>query len=420
MRGGRKYSSGIIKSANRLLKAISGRRERFYVALGATVIMLLLTFICDNIPHSFGNEDLMMKNLRLATRLAGHDTQPVPDHILAVNIGYDRQLTPVTDEYGIPCGEIDVTDRHKLLEFLNRIKDADYSAIALDVFFDKTMPAVGDSALFACINSMDRLVVPAHADAEVNPAIDKNKIVNGDYSINLLSNNFTKYRYRNSGAKPSMAAGLHMISSGKKSLPLYERNTIILPLPIELESQYTQDGDKEWYNLGADILDSTTDEELRALVAGKTIVIGDYCLNDIHDSYAGNISGPAIVINALEALRKGHTRINPWSTLITVLFYFLITWFLITGMTVWKLIGWQPRPITNFILSFIGFSVVLSLLQILHFIVFTEFHDTMLVTLFLSFYSIFCQKLNDRYEYTGILKPKINAKIDKYTNIPDS
>lgn len=340
-----------------------------------------------------------MKKLQLASMLASGKTKPIPSDILPVNISFDRQLTPVNDEYGIPCGVIDVADRRKLLDFLYRIKDADYAAIAIDIFFDSGMPAEGDTALFKCINEMKRLTVPVHSDGTISPLIDKKLHSNGDYAVNLISNNFSKYNFAGADGIPSMAQTIfndtHNVMDYKPGI--FDNTTMILPLPVLLENSYTEEGDKVWYNLGSDILDVSTDEELRNLVKGKKIIIGDYCMNDIHDSYVGYISGPAIVINALTALEEGKAEINIWSILLTFTVYLVIAWFLIMNLTLWKVIRWNPSPIMNFILSFIGVGAILFLLQLAHFIIFSEFHDTLLATTFLSLYSIYCQKLNEHY-----------------------
>lgn len=394
-----KIESPVLDAILRFLKFTSGRKTRLCVAAVTALITLILTIICDRIPHSFGNEELTMKKLQLASMLTGGKTKPIPSDILPVNISFDRQLTPVNDEYGIPCGVIDVADRRKLLDFLSRIKDTDYAAIAIDIFFDSSMPAEGDTALFKCINGMKRLTVPVHSDGTISPLIDKKLHSNGDYAVNLISNNFSKYNFAGGDGIPSMAQTLFNNSHNVKNYKpeIFDNTTMILPLPVSLENSYTEEGDKVWYNLGTDILDVSTDEELRNLVKGKRIIIGDYCMNDIHDSYVGYISGPAIVINALTALEEGKTKINIWSMLLTYIVYFIIAWFLIMNLTLWKVIGWNPRPIMNFILSFIGVGAILFLLQLTHFVIFTEFHDTLLATTFLSLYSIYCQKLNEHY-----------------------
>ncbi len=395
----RKIESRILGSFLRFLKLTSGRKARLCVAAVTAIITLILTIICDRIPHSFGNEELTMKKLQLASMLASGKTKPIPSDILPVNISFDRQLTPVNDEYGIPCGVIDVADHRKLLDFLYRIKDADYAAIAIDIFFDSGMPAEGDTALFKCINEMKRLTVPVHSDGTISPLIDKKLHSNGDYAVNLISNNFSKYNFAGADGIPSMAQTIfndtHNVMDYKPGI--FDNTTMILPLPVLLENSYTEEGDKVWYNLGSDILDVSTDEELRNLVKGKKIIIGDYCMNDIHDSYVGYISGPAIVINALTALEEGKAEINIWSILLTFTVYLVIAWFLIMNLTLWKVIRWNPSPIMNFILSFIGVGAILFLLQLAHFIIFSEFHDTLLATTFLSLYSIYCQKLNEHY-----------------------
>lgn len=380
--------------ADAVLSAGATRSGRWATAIGATIVLALLAFICDRIPHSFGNEEMSMKKMRLATLLTNRPPQPADEDILAVNIAYDRQLTPITDEYGLPCGEIDVTDREKLTRFLSLIKDVGYKAIAIDVFFDEGLPADGDTALFSLINNMPRTVVPDHTDAAVNPMINTERLGAADYDVNLLANNFSKYRFRRADGLPSMASRLFEHTGGKTSTG--SAPCLLLPLERELSQPYNpESGDKIWYNLGADILDCLSEEETTLLCKDKVIIIGDFSENDMHDTYIGETAGPAILINALLTLREGRDRINLWSVILTVAIYFLICLTLVFGKSIWDLIGWHPATTLNFILSFFGFEAILGILQMLQFTLFTEFHDTFLVSLFFSGFSIYCQKLNE-------------------------
>ncbi len=387
------FKERITAIANSVLSAGASRFGRWATTIGSTVVLIILAFICDRYPHSFGNEEMSMKKMRLATLIAGHTPRPLDDDILAVNIAYDRQLTPIYDEYGLPCGEIDVTDREKLTRFLSLAQKTDYKAIAIDVFFNESLPSYGDSALFSLINQMPRIVVPYHSGESVTPMINTERLGAADYDINLMSNNFSKYSFLSTDGMPSIANRLLEYTGGGTASRLTP--CMILPLETELSAPYhPESGDKTWYNLGVDILDCLSDQETSQLCKDKVIVIGDYTENDIHDSYIGQVSGPAIHINAFLALRNGRDHINPWSALLSIAIYFCICGALVFGKSIWEIIDWHPGTIICFILSFFGFEVLLSLLQILQFYLFNEFHDTFLVSLFLSGFSIYCQKLN--------------------------
>ena len=73
----RKIESRILGSFLRFLKLTSGRKARLCVAAVTAIITLILTIICDRIPHSFGNEELTMKKLQLASMLASGKTKPI-------------------------------------------------------------------------------------------------------------------------------------------------------------------------------------------------------------------------------------------------------------------------------------------------------------------------------------------------------
>lgn len=378
---------------NTVLSAAASSFGRWATASGVTVALMILTFISDRFPHSFGNEDMSMKKMRLATMIAGHSPRPLDDDILAVNIAYDRQLTPFYDEYGLSCGEIDVTDRHKLAQFLSLASKAPYKAIAIDVFFNESIPAVGDSLLFQLINQMPHVVVPSHAGEAVNPMISTDRLGAADYDVNLMANNFSKYCFMRADGVPSIANRLFDYLGSESAY--CSTSCMILPINVELSAPYDPTtGTKTWYNLGADILDCLEEKEIAQLCKDKIIIIGDYTESDMHDSYIGEVSGPVIHINALSALREGRVRINFWSVILSLAVYFSLSVTMVFGKSIWTLIGWQPSTFLCFILNFFGFETLLSLLQILQFFLFNEFHDTLLVSLFLSGFSIYCQKLN--------------------------
>lgn len=377
---------------------------RAWIAVGAAIVMLLTVWMADRIDMVADDGDTGMKYIRIAQLVAGMHDEPIPSDILAINIGYDRQLTEICDEYGMPMGKIDVTDRDALRRFCEAVKGAAYKSVVLDVFFDKKIPAEGDSALFDAINALDRLVIPLHADGSLNPGIDIGKGASGDYTVTYEQSNFVKYPFFGVSGIPSMAlaAYRHEVKpdNGEKSnfgKSVFVQSSPILSLPIVPAGPYGEDNEKTWYNLTADILDCYTPSEIAKLVKGKHVVVGDYTTADFHETYVGTLPGPLLHINALVALQRNQTTVKPLSVLFLFVGYFLICRFIASGWTLWRFFPWKPKRFVGFLLGFIGFSTALMAMQVIGFIVFGEFHDFWLITLFLSAYTLLCQYLNQKF-----------------------
>lgn len=382
----------------RILEIFRGRKRRAMLAAAATGVLLLLVWAGDRSAQAMGSEQLQMKGLYLLSRIFHSADRPLPPDILAVNIGYDRQLVPVTDPYGFPAGEIDVTHRGRLREFLEAIRGSGYRNVVLDVFFDAALPADGDSALFATLNAMERVAVPRHHDAGVNPAINPAFTAWGDYGVNFNESSFVKYTFRSSeGESLALKAFRHAGGEAFSGASPMEQPSVFLRLPVTVRDPFTPDGEKTWYNLGADLLDVYSPAELAAMAAGKTVVIGDFTTADMHDTYKDRVAGPVILINALGALERGDQRVSLLSALLMAWVFFLICFCMLTGETPWGMLELHPGPIVVFCLNMLGFSVGLAVLWAVLYGLFGEMHDAFLPGVFLSVLALFSAKLNKKY-----------------------
>ena len=391
----------VVKWINRVFDFFRSARRRIALAGVCSIFMLGLTWYSDRSVHTVGTEDILMRHAYLLMKVLGRSDKMVPDDILAVNVSYDRQLAPVCDIYGSYMGTRSVAHRGHLLEFLEELKGTDYKAILIDIFFDGDNPAPGDTALIALINGMDRIVVPSHVSGNVSSMLKDDKIASGDYSVNIYENDFVKYPFRLGDGSPSLALQAHRLAGGKALTEgrILDQPTMILPLDITMRSPENDDGTLAWYNLGANLLDNPyTRAAIPDLIRDKMVVIGDYVSDsDTHGSYVGDMTGPAIHVNALDALSRGLHRINLWEMLVWALAYMAICTSIILGMSIWRKLPFRRGPFVEFCLGFISFAVFLWILEFILYICFGKFHDTFLVVAFLSIYTIFCQQLNKKH-----------------------
>lgn len=296
---------------------------------------------------------------------------------LYINVAYDKQLVEHFDKYNMPIGNRDITDRQKLLKLLQMLHSTEqYKYIFLDVRFEKGYKTEYDSALFAEINSMDRIVVANHQDIELSDTMLASKAAINDYSATITTS-FARYKYFYQD-KPSMPLFAYSELTGKtidRHGLLYTcdgklcYNSLFLLFPVEsFEEEYKEndngDGmqaDKLYYHLGADILSFYNTDIFATLTNNKYVVIGDF-VNDIHDTYTGEKPGPVITFYAFCALMRGKHFVSFWVMLFLFIIYFFISLFLFYRYA-W--IETCKHRIWIFLLSLIGYSVILFVTSIL-------------------------------------------------------
>ena len=312
-----------------------------------------------------------------------------------VNVGVDKELVPVTDEFGDTIGCKDVTDRKKLLKFLELASHSKYKYIFLDVRFEKGLDSESDYALFELIKSLPRFTFSTHrrdSEYEIADSSLLTKSAMSDYRGNMFTG-FSRYEYLQEGSE-STALRMYRELTGKT----IEKNGIVyvsdgalaynmqfIPLPVGLSLKYSDEGEVIYPYLGSQIMNMHSEEELLDMMNDKIIVIGDFD-NDIHQSYVGDIPGPMIHYYAYLALMRGAHKVRLDYLIILFVIYFLIVRNLLGYRNVLhqfihlnkitdyirskipdKVISFMriSSPFTRFVISLMGFGFVLSVLKIL-------------------------------------------------------
>ena len=166
-----------------------------FAGLHATWV-LLLCYLLGNTPYSLGDEESFVQYLYIAKEQLSPTDKQLPPDVLPINIAYDKQLVDCTDEYGFPQGQTAITDRTKLLRFLQLAEqNGRYRYILLDVFFGADYATPADSALFATIARMKRIVIPRHRGEALADSLLLSKAAYSDYSTSINEGNFVRYEY---------------------------------------------------------------------------------------------------------------------------------------------------------------------------------------------------------------------------------
>lgn len=310
------------------------------------------------------------------------------DGLFAVNVALEKELATVYDEYGDSAGCAAITNRAILNRFLNELSATDYRYIIMDVRFDRGLTTESDSALFANMSRMPRLVFSRHADAEqsVHELAPAHKGAYADYK-HIRQAGFSRYEFIQDG-RESVALRLYRELDGgdiAERTPLFfDRNhlcynTQFVDIPRAMLDRYDSNFEIRYPYLGSQILSETSAPDLPRLVKDKIVVIGDYD-NDLHSTYVGDIPGPLLSYYAYLTLHEGRHIVNVWVMLIMFVLYALISYKLLIGRQ------WLSfkRPILVFVASLIGWGVVLNVLKILLYITLSMSISILLPTLLFS------------------------------------
>lgn len=312
------------------------------------VILSFLTYYYMNNPIS----DNAFNRLSTKINIYYNDwieTYETPENelknVLLVNISNDKELVVVRERL-LPKGEVAITDRAKLAQFLLKLNN-NHKYVFCDIIFDGKLRSPNDSLLQLAFNKTERIIIPAPTlnDSTTPPKFDV-KTGTSHYITSLESNRFMKYTFSDGNFEKSVPLemykdiydndiikrGFGYFSDDKLCL-----NSIVLNYKIRPIKKYNEvTNNLQILELGADILDGGQDEgQFEQLVKDKIILIGDFEDRDQHRTVYGEMPGVLISYNAFLALRDTD-HILPLSLIIILICVYLI---FSTAM----LFGWDKK-----------------------------------------------------------------------------
>lgn len=353
------------------------------------VIALTLSYYFTNINVSITGEKTVLKywSSFFNWLTFGRETK-IDDNTVFINVANDKQLVEVSDEFGIPIGNAAVTDRQKICKFLDLIAEAgSYQYVMLDVFFELGFKTPADSSLFSLISTMDRIVIPKHADGELGNDALEDKAGYADYATSINENDFTKYLlFRKDGVSFPLKA--YSETTGRKVKRTFlwyseegrlSRRVVFPKMYAHIDGPYRSDGQKAYLNLGADILDTESDVDWADFFRGKLIVIGSFSGDDIHTTYAGDLPGSVINYNVFLSLMKGHHKIPVGLIIVYFCIFFAMAFLVLNGGAnaphSW---AWLWTKLFAF------YSLILTIVCIFVFVIWGQAHDIFITSTFFS------------------------------------
>ena len=371
--------------------AQGGSHTDFFVFRFSVAIAVILALLCTVADYWVNNMTypIFDSSTKLAAiswlRRSSKEPSNTDVNLLMVNVAYDKAFVPVVDPlFGDTIGVRAITDRNKLLELMKRIEGADYRYLFVDVRFESGDDTPVDSDLFARFVVAPRLSISTHrATAGYDYEIaDSALLACAGYSDyrHWKFDNFSHYELLQDGNASVALQMYREITGGDVSeRPMWYTsngrlcyNSIFLPLTskhVPLDdaedsglSNYEDFDEVSFLNLGFDVLQMMTTEELRSLVRDKIVVVGDFD-NDRHLTYAGEVSGPMLTYYAFKELSAGHHYVSA-SYMVALFMMYLVMALVILTRKPWysamfDRVGLKLKPV-RYMLSLIGTSIVFT------------------------------------------------------------
>ncbi len=355
---------------------------------------MLLCYLITNLGFSIDGEGgWVSKFNNNIKKIFGKTNTQIPDSVLFVNTIYDKELIPINDSDGFPVGVIDITNRESLYRFLSVLhKRNDYKYIFLDVFFEEGYDSPNDEKLFPLISEMRDIVIPMHRDAKLgHQEYLKSKAYLSDYTATKKSSSFTKYEilvdslksvalhiYNDVTGHDIRQNGLMYVDDGRLC-----NSTLFARQIVNFTGAYDAEGNRNFYNLSADLLADEEELATSPLLKDKYIFIGSMELNDIHSTSEGSLPGVVISANAFLSLTHGQ-HVIPY-TLIFIIFaiLFFISLQIYSGNSLAAIFKkyvekkhWKINPyIWSYIISWVSYISLLSIVCIVSYMIYGVIYD---------------------------------------------
>lgn len=253
------------------------------------------------------------------------EEQELLKDVLLINISNDKELISVEDHRNFNKGELAITHRGKLAEFLKLTKNK-HKFIFLDVLFFSKYNSKYDSLLFSQLKETKRILIPSFINKD---SLIQRELANTGFSgYESTFNNFrfVKYNFIINDTVKSIALKMYealekktikknkYIDSSSHKVAL---SSLILNHRISTVNKYLGE-DRGYFELGSDLLDPLMKDAIPSLVNNKIVLIGDFEDRDLHLTSKGIIPGVLINYNAYLALKNNDHIIS--NSLILFLF----------------------------------------------------------------------------------------------------
>lgn len=322
------------------------------------------------------------------------------DDAFFINISYDKQLVDYEYDEGNLTGKKDITERAKLLRFLQIAQRTNtYKYIFLDIRFEKGTSTPEDSLLFATLASMRDVIYSKHSDIENLEISNTPKAAINDYFTSIVSTNFTRYQFLQNGTESlplRMYLETHPDHSTIKQFGWFYfadgklcQNSPFIRIEKDFNDIPRKIGEPPYYDLGPVLLDEELYDESDFIydLKDKIVVVGDF-VEDNHDTYRGTQPGPYLVYLAYKELENGEHYVSWLFILFTYVLYFVISLFILNNMSLATYFSFLKSRTLIFVANLFGYGAILTLCSIILYIAFKTIFNIFFPSLIFSILSL--------------------------------
>ena len=289
-----------------------------------------------NLPYIYEDE-LRLIQITSAVKkfIISKEEKPDRNRFLFVNVCWEKQLIDKLDAEGFPMGNQTITNRKTLSRFFNKInqKPDNHKYLICDISFID--PSENDKELQAEFDKLQNYTVSYHKDKNdipQNPIFNVSKSISDYATFNV--DKFIKFKLVQGDTLITTPLKVYKgiynqeIEQGffYKLNNKYILNSFIVDFRIWSYDLSDQSSYKYDY-INISDFQFLPDSAFHKLLKDRIVVLGDFELNDIHETIYGDMSGPLILLNTFLAVEKGQNRLSVYYLIFIFLSFMLINYY---------------------------------------------------------------------------------------------
>lgn len=286
-------------------------KKYYYILLSVVhaFFFLYITFILFNQPPYFIDTGRLAL-FKLIDFTSIED--PLFDDLVFINTSYSQELTPIFDG-GFDIGNGVRTDRRQLKNLFSKLEGAEYKAVICDIDLSDSLDI--DSSLYTPISKLDNFFLAVESDSDNN--IKRSKYAQtGFINFESIGDEYVKFRLAYNDSVKSLPLEVYLALQEKNyqhglvskigdNYLLNNRSPQFIFRNYHVtkgEDDINETTQVRYSPLNLQDLMELPSTAISSIVKDKIVLIGDFYLNDQHDSLIGKISGPLILLNAYYSL----------------------------------------------------------------------------------------------------------------------
>ncbi len=400
------------------------KRVLTLVLIFHSLFLSLSSLYLLNLPYIYEDElRLIQITSAIKKFIISKEEKPNRNRFLFVNVSWEKQLIDRLDNDGFPVGNQAITNRKSLTKFFNKVnrKPDNHKYLICDISF--VDPSENDKDLQTEFDKLHNYTVSYHKDENgepQNPIFNVSKSISDYTTFNV--DKFIKFKLVQDDSLITTPVKIYQDIYNQKINPgifykldnKYILNSFIVDFRIwsydlSENSSYKYD----YMNIGD--FQFLPDSAFQKLLKDRILVIGDFELNDIHETVYGNMSGPLILLNTFLALEKGQNRLSIFYLIFIFVSFTLINYYVFDINIRFKehfshLIA--KSPIYNEMLRFFLYLFYFSMVSSISFFIFNIHLTILLFSGYMSFLDIMNNYFADRRAKKKAIQDNVFYDID--------